>query len=160
MNFLKIFTNRVNTWVKDISFLYTKLKNFFYKGKNSQVEKDNIKTYHHQQFSYIFISTDNGILGNDSLSYYLNFIKIEIQSHLQQNNSVLINAITKVVFEDDLNIIYTRSLTVKELFKLENFEDWSSFIKQSIKNLLIEYKDSKIKKIEFRFDYINSKIQS
>ncbi len=93
-----------------------------------------------------------------SLSYQLKEINKSLEIQLSYNQKILdhLVKITKIVLKDKLNIIYTHSLTYKLLFTLNDLDKWKSLIDKDITELLNQYNDSNIIKIEFRFDYIST----
>lgn len=155
MIFLKKLKDKFITFVNNLYSSIDKLTNKIFSKRSNLFDSEYVKIYHHKDFSYAFVDINKiNLLSKQELESLLNYIINSVDTYLIQKDSVLINIITKVIFKDQLNIIYTHSLTYKQLFNLNDFHFWKSLLDKDIKELLNNYNDSQIVKIEFRFDYI------
>lgn len=154
------FGNLKNTFNKLIDKVYSsfiELKNKIIPTKSIDLNSENIQIYHHLDFSYIFINLDKiNLLSEREFDCLLSSMITSLEIHLDKNNSVLINIIPKIIFKDELGIIYTHSLASNTLFTLSNLDNWKITFERDIRDLLNQYNDSKIIKLEFRCDYIHS----
>lgn len=149
--------NKFNKLIDKVYSSFIELKNKIIPTKSIDLNSENIKVYHHLDFSYIFIDLNKiNLLSEQEFDSLLNSVINSLEIHLNKNNSVLINIIPKIIFKDELGIIYTHSLTSNMLFTLNNLDNWKTTFERDIRDLLSQYNDSKITKLEFRCDYIRS----
>ncbi len=145
--FGKLFTTLSSAVDKLASKIFSKTPNNF--------DSEFVKVYNHNDFSYVFVDINKmNLLSEKEMNNLMNYIIESIKAHLSSKQSVLINIITKMVFKDQLNILYTHSLTYKLLFTSDDLAKWKTLLNRDIKELLNHYNDSQLIKIEFRFDYI------
>lgn len=156
MLFLEKFKNKVNQLFDVLSSSINKLKDRIFTHTSDSFDPNSLRIHNHQDFSYAFVDIDKINLLSKEFQSLLNYIIDSIKKHLLFNNSILINIITKIILKDKLNIIYTHSLTYKLLFTLNDLDKWKNLIDKDITELLNQYNDSSIIKIEFRFDYIGT----
>lgn len=157
MLFLKNLKDKLNKFIKMVQSSFEKLKNQIFKKTKNSCSFENIKIYHHLDFSYAFVTLNNiYFLVEDEFNDIIDYIVRSIGDHLKKDEPVLINIITKVILNDKLNISYIHSLTYKELFNFKDLTLWKTKLEIDLKELLNQYNDSQLQKIEFRFDYIRS----
>ncbi len=144
-----IFNSSVDKLKRKIFKKNLKLPNFEY-----------VKVYNQSEFSHAFVDLSKvNLLSKNEFEDLLEYITNSIRQHLLDKNSTLINIIVKIVFKDELDLIYTHSITYKLLFTPNELENWKIIIEKDIKELLNRYSNSQITKLEIRFDYITSQIK-
>ncbi len=152
------FENLKNKLNKLINVLNSSINEFKRKVFNEDVNNFNLeclKVYNQKDFMQVFIdATKINLLSENDLEKLLNHLITLIRKNYDYKTSILINVITKVIFKDELNLIYTHSITYKSLFSFENLEDWKLFLNKDIKELLNRYNNSQLLRLEIRFDFI------
>lgn len=157
MSFLKKLENKFNQFIDIIDKSISKLQGFISSKILNPINTETVEIYHHKDFSYVFINTDKiNLLSEKELDIILKHISNSIKLHLNYNDSILINIITQLKLKDNLDINYTHSLTYGLLFNLKSLPNWMAMVNSGIQDILSLYKDSKLLKIELRFDYITS----
>ncbi len=154
MLFFEKIKNKINKLFDVLSSSINKLKDKIFPQTSSSFNIDSLRIYNHQDFSYAFVDVNKINLLSEEFQNLLHHVVDLIIKHLSFNKSVLINIITKVILKDQLDIIYTHSLTYKSLFTVNDINKWQILINKEIRGLLTQYNDSNIIKVEFRFDYI------
>lgn len=157
MFFLRNLKDKFYKLINVVQSSFEELKNKVFNKSTGLINFEDIKIYHHFDFSYAFVPLNViKLLPEKEFSNLIDYIINSIDQNLEKKGDIFINIITKVILNDDLNICYIHSLTYKELFTLNSLHIWKNKLNIDLKELLSQYNDSKLEKIELRFDYIRS----
>lgn len=146
--FREIFNNIIDRIKPILKKYYEKSAKFFW-PKSSKME-DKVKYYHKSNVSVIIIKMEDYSL----LEEVINFSFNKVEEHLCLKKLKVFNLIVKLQFVDDLNTTYNQSLTYKELFTIETIGVLKMDLVRDIHELLNQYKESTLSRIEIRVDYL------
>lgn len=155
MLFFENLKNKLNKLINVFNSSINEFKRKVFNEDINDFNLEHLKIYNQKDFIQVFIdATKINLLSKTDFEKLLNYLITLIRKNYDYKTSILINVITKVIFKDELNIIYTHSITYKSLFSLGNLEDWKLLLDKDIKELLNRYNNSQLLKIEIRFDFI------
>jgi hypothetical protein len=159
--FLDYIVNKITPMLEK---LHGRVVDFFFPKKDGVVESL-VKYYHESDVSVIVIRMEDPAYLEEAISFsfdkvedYLDsrsfsFVKVEDDLDIRKKRNVF-NLIIKLQFVDDLKVAYTQSLTYKELFTRSMIKTLKVDLVRDIYELLNQYKESHLKRVEIRVDYI------